>query len=149
MTRIPDAIDKLVEIWASVDARVIDGPVVTGGEPVKRLYVGYDGDPEGEHAGASGDQSWAGTVGAHRRDETFTVPCCVVVHKGSGTVKAARDAAFAIVDSASTILRANVSLGFPSPSNAQLADISLGYGLSENTGLEVRVPFNVHVSTRI
>lgn len=150
-SRIPAAIDKLVAIWTAglTDVSVIDGLLVTGSEPVKRVYVGYDGDPDGDVIAVPGDQSWAGTVGTARRDETFSVTCCIVARNGAGNVKLARDAAFSVFATVSTVLRANVSLDFPPPSKAQIRNPHLRYVLTSTTGVEAHIPFAVEVETRI
>lgn len=145
------AIDQLVALFAAglTAGSVIDGPYVTGAEPTKRIYVGYDGDPGGDWAAATSDQSWAGTLGANQRDEKFSVTCAVVCRSGAGNVKAARDAAYAVLAEASDILRANVTLGFPPPSNAQVRNPSLSYAADAASGIEARIAFDVEVSTRI
>lgn len=154
MSRVPEAIDKLVDIWDSVltDTEVIDGPVVTGAEPAQRMYVGYDADPEGDGVGASSDFDWSSTLGTGRRDEAFSVTCAIVVRVGDGTVKEARDAAYAVLALATATLLdpANIRLGFPSPTVAIVRGAALSYDLNPNIGLEARLAFQVAVNrTRI
>lgn len=154
MSRVPAAIDYLVAAWtpALTDVAVIDGPVISGAEPVKRLYVGYDADPEGDGVGASSDFAWSSTLGTGRRDEALTVVCAIVVRVGDGIVKQARDDAYAVLEDVSTLLLspANIRLGFPSPTVAEIRNPTLTYDLNPNTGLEARLAFQVAVSrTRI
>lgn len=154
MSRIPEAIDKLVSIWTPVlsEVTVIDGPVISGAEPVQRMYVGYDGDPEGDGVGASSDFAWSSTLGTGRRDEALTVVCAIVVRVGDGTVKQARDAAYGVLATATATLldSTNIRLGFPPPTVAEIRNPTLTYDLNPNIGLEARLAFQVAVSiTRI
>lgn len=100
-TRMFDAIDRVIAILEGAGANVVDGPVVVG-DSIDFVYVGYDGDPEGEWLAVQGDQEWAG-VGSTDRDETFDLWCAVVSRYSADAPKAARDRVkvqFTIVENA-------------------------------------------------
>lgn len=148
-SRVPAALDALVALWTALeDLTVYDGPVVTGAEPAKRVFVGYDGDPDSDFTAAAGDQDFAGTLGTARRDEAFVIPCCVLVLNGAGDIKQARTDAYAEFGKLSAALRGDVSLGFPAPSTAQTQNLRL-HQYPTSSGVEARIAFDVAVKTRI
>lgn len=153
-SRIPAAITKLVAVFEAAlagdaDAHVFDGPVLSEVEPQKQVYVGWDGDPEGEFVAVSSDQGWASTIGTAQRNESFSVLCSALVTDGGGTPTDVRTSAFALFATLSTAVRANVTLDLPSPTKAEARNPTLFYRHDANTGLEARIAFEVQVNTRI
>lgn len=153
-SRLPATIDQLVtllrdpETGVAAGVSVYDGPLVTGAEPARRVFVGYDGNPDGGYAAADSDQDWSGVLGAKRRDETFSITCAAVATNGAGNVKAARDDVYAVFADVSRVIRANVTLGFPPPTTVQVRNPALHQYPTE-AGIEARISFEIAVSTRI
>jgi hypothetical protein len=153
-TRVPDAIDALVAALETVlgSAMVFDGPEITGDAPPVVVCVGYDGDPDGDmQAVANWEQTFQGMqAGTQRRAEAFDVLGCVVAFSGDVDVKTRRDAVFATFGQVAAVLRAqiNVGLGLPQPTRVEFASGSL---FQEQTtgGMQARIPFTVHVETRV
>lgn len=161
-TRVGDAIAAIVaalkaDSAVTALAAIVDGPIVSGDDPETRIYVGYDGDNEGDYnATEDWSQDWAG-LGAQRKTETFDVVCAVWSWSGDMDVATRRARALAALDAAQTALRAalNIGLGLPQPTVAQW---SQGQLLQEPVidpvagtvdGLRCRIPFSISVSTRI
>lgn len=154
-SRIHDAITAIVAALNAASpvtalATVYDGPYITGDAPPSAVFVGYDGDPDGDMAAtAEWTQKWAG-LGALRKDEQFAVLCCLVSWSGDETVPARRAAALAVLNAVEDTLRAaaNIGLGLPQPTIAEFAS---GQLLQEQgpRGLQARIPFAVTVKTRI
>jgi hypothetical protein len=152
-SRIPATIDALLSSWRTAPSlsadNVIDGPKV-GSLPREVVFVGYDGDPEGDFTVAESEQEWAG-LGAKRRDEEFDVVCSIVVTRGDSDVKGARDRGFAIQALLEDKLRSDPSLGMPGdtlPFTAEFRPVSVHLEPTAQ-GFQVRVVFNVHVKTRV
>ncbi len=152
-SRVPATIDALVTRWAAAmvtadaSVQVWDGPVVTG-DPSDAVFVGYDGDPDGDMQSATAEQDWAG-LGAKQRTERFTVTCAAVALIGSGDVKTGRDRAFLIFEVAAANVRADPSLGqTPTPFVAAVTGPQL-FTDPTDRGLQARVVFGVSVETRI
>lgn len=145
-TRVDDAILALVALWTTAGLDAVDGPFVSG-DISDRLFVGYDGDPEGEFQVADLDSDWAG-LGAKARDEEFDVVCAVVTRPGFTRASEARTAAIAVFQTAAAALRADPSLGMPPPTTAAAIAQSL-YTPPASTGVQGRLVFNVHVRTRV
>lgn len=151
-SRVPAAIDALVAaLEAALDpATVFDGPELTGDTPAVAVCVGYDGDPGGDMSAVENwSQDWAG-LGAQRKAEEFDVVGCVIASSGDTSVKTRRDAVFATFATVETALRqaANVGLGLPQYTEAQF--VSGGFFQEQGpSGLQARIPFFVHVKTRI
>ncbi|MEU0041318.1 hypothetical protein ABZ063_47185, partial [Streptomyces sp. NPDC006333] len=63
-SRVPALIDALVSaLQAAPDlstVRVVDGPLVTDSAAREWVFVGYDGDDEGDFITAATIQEWAG-----------------------------------------------------------------------------------------
>lgn len=146
-SRIPATIDALVAAFTAAGLKTWDGPFVTG-DYAPAVHVGYDGDPEGEFQAVEPDQEWAG-LGAKARDEEFDVICCVTLSSGDSDVRTARVAAFAILATVETTLRANPSLGQSPPFVAAFKPGAVHIQPDENVGFSLRAVFNVHVKTRI
>lgn len=128
-------------------ANVWFGPVVTG-DPTDSIYIGYDGDPEGEMAAIVGDQDWAGTLGAKQRDETFDIVCSITVLAGDGDVAAAVARVYALFAIVTQAVRTNTCLGQPPPTVVSIRSPQL-YLDPTAQGLEPRLVFRVNVKTRI
>lgn len=149
-SRVPATLDRLVSLLGATTLTVVDGPLVTD-DPADAVYIGYDGDPDGDFQTASPEQEWAG-LGASRRDEEFDIHCAAVALVGDGLVKAARDAAYAQTAIVEATVRADPSLGLgPPTSPVFVAEFRGGPVFTEPTpaGYQVRIVFNIHVRTRI
>jgi hypothetical protein len=145
-TRVDEAILALVALWTAADISTVDGPFVSG-DTGDRLFVGYDGDPEGEMQAAELESEWSG-IGTTKRDEEFDIFCAVVTRSGFRRASEARTAALALYQTASVALRANPSLGLPPPSVAAPKPQGL-FTPPTSQGVQGRLVFNVHVKTRI
>lgn len=150
-SRVPAVIDALVALFYAApaldDVKVVDGPIVTNDPLPQAVFVGYDGDPEGDGEAVSFTQAWA-SIGQKARDETFTVTCAVAAWKGSTKVKPVRDLAYELLAAVENTLRADPSLGQPPPTVVAFASGSLIQS-QKHGGIEVRIPFQVAVQTRI
>lgn len=150
-SRVPDVIDALVALFDAAPGldgvKVVDGPIVTNDPLPEAVFVGYDGNPEGD--GEAGDfrQEWA-SIGQKAKDERFTITCAVVVWRGSTKVKPARDRAFALIAAVEDALRADPALGQPPPTIVAFASGSLVQS-QRQSGCECRIPFQIAVQTRI
>ena len=131
-------------------ATVVDGPFITGDDPETAVYVGYDGDEDGDYnATENWSQEWAG-LGAQRKNESFDITCCVISWSGEVAVAARRQAALAVLGAVESTLRAavNIGLGLPSPTVASWSSGQLFQEQGSN-GLQARIPFRVHIETRV
>lgn len=131
-------------------ATIYDGPFITGDTPPTAVHVGYDGDPAGDMAATFGwVQTWAG-LGAGRKDEQFTILCCLISWSGDEAVPVRRAAALAALNAVEDALRtaANIGLGLPQPTQAAFTSGQLFQEQSPR-GLQARIPFTVSVKTRI
>ncbi|YCK35176.1 hypothetical protein ACNF49_14135 [Actinomadura sp. ATCC 39365] len=151
-SRVPDVLDALVALFGSAPAldrvKVFDGPPVTGSPVTDAVFVGYDGDPDGDGGQAvEFTQEWA-SIGQRARDETFTVTCAVLAWRGSTAVRPVRERAFALLAAAEDALRADPSLGLPPPTVVAVAAGSLQQA-QWHDGVACRIPFQVAVKTRI
>jgi hypothetical protein len=152
-SRVPATLEALVALFAAAPTlggagvEIIDGPMVTGDPLREAVYVGYDGDPDGDFESVTFAQEWAG-LGARAKDETFTVTCAVSVWSGSTKVVPMRVRAFEVLGEVETTLRAEPSLGLPPPTVVAMASGSLVQS-QRGSGLECRIPFQIAVQTRI
>ena len=154
-TLVPDAITNLIAVFgAAVGTDIVfDGPQVTGAVPAVAVLVGYDGDDEGDYEAVSGwEQTWQGMQsGQQVRAERFDIVCCVIAFAGDTDVATRRASASSTFAALNAALRdpANRTLGLPFP--ASTAEFSSGSMRQPQTGrgLEVRIPFSVHVETRV
>lgn len=149
-SRAPGALDALV---AAVTAGLPNNPVWDGPQPSgdyrDAVYLGYDGDPVGEHRAMRSTAGWAG-IGAKKRTEHTDIVCAVVALSGDGVPKAARDAAYALLGAVESVLCADPSLGqVPTPFVASIAEHDLLWDWLEMGGLQARITFTVHIETRI
>lgn len=147
-SRVPATIDALVALWEGAGLTAWDGPIVSGtyGDAV---YVGYDADPEGDQRAAATNQEWAG-IGQRKRDEDIDVVCAAValIGESDNSWKRARDAVYALIETAGQALRSDPSIGQAPPFVAGLIP---GDYFQENSpaGYQARVVFIVRVKTRV
>lgn len=150
-TRVPDVIDALLAVWAAAPGlagiTVVDGPLVTNDPLHEAVYVGYDGDPEGEGQAADSAQEWA-AIGQKKRDEVVQVTCAVVVWNGRTAVRPTRVRVYELLAAVSAAVRADPSLGLPPPTVAEMASGQL-FQSQRQSGVECRIPFVIAVKTRI
>lgn len=151
-SKVFDTIDAVVAAFETASLLTYDGPVVDHEFPDEAVFVGYDGDPEGEQIAADMSQEWA-AIGAKRRNESFDIRCCAIAYFGDGdSWKDARARAKTLLSSVETVLRADPSLGqLDGVTPFFVAEIRPTVAHQENTdrGYRVRIPFTVHVETRI
>lgn len=153
-TRLPAAIDALVAAFQAAGLTARDGPLISG-DFENTVYVGYDADPDRNPApGATSNQEWAG-VGQRKRNETNIITCAAVtgiVGDDITTWKAARDTAYAMIETVGHVLRTDAllgpALGLSPPSIAELwpGDYYPEWGPQ---GYQVRVLFTIHHKTRV
>src|SRR5215470_17872349 len=150
-SRVPELIDNLVAALQAAPGldgvQVVDGPLVSSSAAREWVFVGYDGDPEGEMQAASASQEWAG-LGAKAKNEIIALNCCVMVLDGSTEVKPARDRAFAVFGDVESVARSDVALGLPPPTVCSIAEHSF-YAEQTTDGLRGRLPFTIICTTRI
>lgn len=153
-SRVPAVIDALTALFDAapglVGVKVLDGEPVTGDPLFEALFIGYDGDPDGDGESATFQQEWAG-LGAKAKNEAITVTCAVVVWKGDTNAvarRARRLRVFELLGEVGAIMRADPSLGFPSPTIAAMASGQL-FQRQHEGGFEARIPFQIQVQTRI
>lgn len=146
-TREPDAIDAAVAAFRAADLTTWDGAVVTG-EQGDCIFVGYDGDPEGDFQAVESNQEWAG-IGARKRDEEFDIICAAWCQRGDSDIRAIREAVYALTAAAADALRDDPSLGQDPPFVAEYRPGELFIIPDEQTGLEARRTFRIHVKTRV
>ncbi|MEA5453300.1 hypothetical protein SPF06_01060 [Sinomonas sp. JGH33] len=156
-SRIPATIDALISTWRAAALTVWDGPVPEDNYRAA-IFVGYDAAGVEESAFASANVrrvDW-GPIGNRARDEEFSIICAAVALGDGTSYKSARDAAFALVNSADAAVR-------PKPSDPSLGLLSgvapylvaairvedFFQEPTENAGPQARVVFAVDVKTRI
>lgn len=149
-SRVRPTIARVMELFTAAVGdvgNVYRGPFVTG-ELKPAIWVGYDGDPEGDFKTAEPTQEWAG-IGAKARDEEFDVVCAATALIGDENVDLAWDAVDALLEVVENTLRADPSLGQTPP--PYVAEYRPGPTYTEPTanGWQVRAVFNVHVKTRL
>lgn len=145
-SRVPLAIDAIVTVLTAAGLKVWDGPVITD-DYADAVYIGYDGDPEGEQRAAAVEQKWSG-LGQRKRDEDSQIIGAVVVSTGDAGWKAARDKAYTMLGVVGQSLRADPSLGLSSPSIAELWPAGY-YQEAGPSGLQARLVFAIHHQTRV
>lgn len=149
-SRVRPTLARIAEVFTAAvgDAgNVFRGPFVTG-DIRPSIWVGYDGDPEGDFKTADPDQEWAG-VGNKARDEEFDIVCAVTALIGDQNIDLAWDAVDALLTIVEDALRADPSLGqTPTPYTAEYR-AGPWYTEPTETGWQVRVVFYVHVKARL
>ncbi|MEU0039108.1 hypothetical protein, partial [Streptomyces sp. NPDC006333] len=111
------------------------------------VFVGYDGDDEGDFITAATIQEWAG-LGAKKKSETITLTAAVLIQRGSIDVRSCRIRTYEVLAAIEDVLRADPSLGFPTPTICALTESTFH---TEQTpdGVQGRLPFTVTCTTRI
>ena len=145
---IDASVEMLTVVAVLPVGQVVDGPFVTESDRSEWVFIGYDGNPEGDFEAVTIEQSWAG-LGAKAKNEIDDITCAVVVAAGDHRdIKGARDRVYAIFADVEDAFRANPSLGFTSPTVAELSSGTL-HQEQTDSGIQVRFVFNVSIMTRI
>lgn len=151
VSRVPAFIDNLLAALQAAsglaDVKVVDGPIVSGAAANQWVFIGYDGDPEGEMQAVSESQEWAG-IGAKKKNEEILLTCCVMVLGGTTDVKTIRDQAYSILGEIETVARTDVAQGLPTPTVCAITEHSY-FQEQTSDGLRGRLPFTLSCSTRI
>lgn len=110
---VPALIDALVTNFAAAGITTFDGFGVSEAPGLTYVLVGVD-DPDSDSMGFAADahQQWA-NANHTTRDETGEIICASVAWNGESDQKAARDAAYATLDTIAALLKANPSQGVP------------------------------------
>ena len=137
------AVTALAPIAGAVAHR---GPVITGDE-ADWLFIGFDGNPNGDFRAVSVASEWVG-LGAERREERFEVTCAVVVNNGNGDVNEASNRAYVLYDAFEAEIRTDPSLG-QTPVFYVAAAAGDLYTVPRPPSLQAWLPFVVRVRTRI
>jgi hypothetical protein len=152
-TMLPQAIDAIVSKLQAAGLTVWDGPIITGNYD-DAVYIGYDGEYDGEEKAVSILQAWKG-LGANARSEDLDIACAVVTLTGNDdpSWKTSRDTTIAILEKIGQVLRADPSLGLgpPTVSADFVAELWPGELYQENgpSGLQARIVFTIHIKTRV
>lgn len=150
-SRVPELLDAFLaalEAAAGLEGvEVVDGPFVSDSAAAEWVFVGYDGDPEGDYITAQTTQQWAG-IGAKAKNEDVTITGAVLVRQGSVAVKPCRDRTFAIFAVVEAAVRAVPSLGLPSPTVCAISEHTF-HTEQTDRGIQGRLPFTLTCSTRI
>lgn len=130
---------------------VNDGPVVTG-DPGELVFVGYDGDPDGDMDAITVETAWAGTVGASRRNELITIVGCVFVPYGesdpdAATVATAR--AYQLLDEIDAAVMANKPLSQPPPVSPPAHITTHQLHTEPERGMAARLVWRLLIGSRI
>lgn len=142
-SRVPAAIDAIVEAFTAAELKTWDGPILTE-DYGDAVWVGYDGDPEGDFMSAETTQEWA-SLGANRRSETSSIICAAMATRGDDNARSARAAVAALIESAGAALRSDPSLGQSPPFVAGLLPGNL-FVVPTAQGFEARQVFYVRIS---
>ncbi|MFJ4735284.1 hypothetical protein ACIP6V_23925 [Streptomyces sp. NPDC088770] len=144
-SRVPQLIDNYLARLAAAPGlsgvKIVDGPLVSLSGAREWLFVGYDGDPEGEANVASTTQTWAG-LGARAKNEEIQLTCAILVRRGSTAVRPLRDRAFAIFAEAEAVVRADPSLGLPPPTVCSITETAFSAPQTDK-GIEGRLAFTL------
>lgn len=147
-TRLPVSIDAIVAALQTAGLTVWDGPIVTG-DYRNAVFIGYDGDPEGEFRAATVDQAWAGVGQRKRNEEPHIIGAVTALVGNSATSwKETRDTAFAMLTTVGQTLRSDPSLGQSPP---YVAELWPGEYFQEPipVGYQARIIFAIHIKTRV
>lgn len=150
-SRVPELIDAFMgALTASVGldgVKVVDGPLVTDSAASDWVFVGYDGDPEGEFMTTQTSQQWAG-IGAKAKNEDILLTGAVLVRRGTTDVKPLRDRLFAIFAEVEAVVRADPALGLATPTVCSISEHTF-HTEQTTKGIQGRLPFTLSCSTRI
>lgn len=151
MSRVPDLIDALVAALQASSAlngvKVVDGPIVTDSAAREWVFIGYDGDEEGDFTTATTQQEWAG-IGAKKKNEDIVLTSSILVQRGSVDVRSCRIRTYELFAAVEGVLRADPSLGFPTPTVCAVTEHTFHQEQTPD-GLQGRLPFTVTCTTRI
>lgn len=151
-SRIPTAIDALVTRLRSTTALdgvdVHDGPFLTSDPGPEQVYVGYDGDPEGEFQAVESSEEFIG-IGAKRKRESYSITCSLLAARGDADVQKARNRAFELYNAVNTELRSDNALGIPPPVVAAIRTSGFFMEQDPSVGIQARIVFMVDVQDRI
>lgn len=145
-SRVPATIDALVAALVTAGITTWDGPVVTG-DFENAVYIGYDGDPDGQFETVVMDQEWAG-LGAKARSEVFDIICCAYVLNGAADTKSVRDTVYGLLATVETTLRNNPTIGQAPMFLGAIKPQTL-FTWSTADGVQGRLVFHINVKTRI
>lgn len=143
-SRVFDAINKVIDMITAAGGTVVDGPLLDSDTRTK-IFIGYDGDPDGDWSTAVIEQDWAGIT--RKRDEVFDIVGAVVCAYSADdmrTLRARVQEQFTLVES--TII-ADPSLSLPGQVDYCIADVH-PVQLFAETG-QYRMTFVIRVKTRI
>jgi hypothetical protein len=141
-SRVFDSIDSIIALLETAGLTVLDGTGLTGDYQAS-VWVGYDGDPDGDWKVADIDQEWAG-LGTRARNEMFDVVCAIVAPYDGESVKSGRDSVKALFATVESTLRADPSFGFSSP---YIAGVQPRQLFNDEAG--ARLVFSITVKTRV
>ena len=130
---VPALIDALIAAASTAGvANVLDGVSLSGDAAAgDYLMIGVDDpDSEGDAFTGSSRQRWANSNG-RQRDEEGEITCAAYSWNGDGDQKAARDAAFVMVEALASACRATPDLGV---ANLLWTDFGSDTNLSQNQG---------------
>ena len=148
---VPALIDALIAAATSAGVEnVLDGVSLSGdAQAGDYLMIGVDDpDSEGDAFTGSSRQSWA-NANHTTRDESGEITCAAYSWNGDCDQKAARDAAFAMVETLASACRTDPSLGL---SSLLWTDFGSDLNLSQNqgeSGASALVVFTVAFRARI
>ncbi|MFJ9374432.1 hypothetical protein [Streptomyces sp. NPDC101455] len=150
-SRVPELIDALMAALAAspdlATVQVVDGPLVTDSAAQEWVFIGYDGDEEGDFITATTQQEWAG-LGAKKKNEDITLTGAVLVQRGSTDVRSCRIRTYEVFAAVENVLRADPSLGFPTPTVCAVTEHTFHQEQTAD-GIQGRIPFAVACTTRI
>lgn len=147
ISRFPGTLDKVVQVL-EVAGLVVYDTIEESNSLADCVRIGWDGDESGRFKTGDTRQNWAGTVGATRRDEEFDIICCAIARRGDNSVKLVRDAAYDLMGTVESTLRANPGLGFTPPYVAGVRPRET-FISPWSDGIVARVVFFISVSTRV
>lgn len=142
-SRVSPAIDAIVDAFVAASLKTWDGPVLTE-DYGDAVWVGYDGDPEGDFMAAETNQEWA-SLGAKHRSETSSIVCAAIAQRGDADARSARAAVTELIEAAGAALRVDPSLGQPPPFVAGLRPGNL-FVVPTQQGFEARQVFYVQIT---
>lgn len=149
-SRLPAAMQWL---HSTVDA-AIPAPtalVLLGGRPTGEtrdlLFIGYDGDPEGERVAATSRRDWAG-LGAKKRDEQLDIVCSACALVGTADYPTALARVDGLLTTVDGLLVTTPSMTQTPPFVAHVGNVDVYTDFTE-AGLQARLVFHVLITTRI
>jgi len=153
---VPALIDALVTQSRTAlgsTAAVYDGYGASA-DPGNYLMVGVDDPDQAQPAPSMSESQAMATLGTPRsRDEEGSIPNVAYCWNGDGEngQKAARDAAYAIVEAVAALLRTDPTMGVGQPGRVvcQVGDISLDQNSAQGVGAYALITFTVAFKARI